>query len=194
MAKKPEKPGHDPEKFEYASIHKQEYALTEQREFTEMFLYSWIAFFLPFVLPQPQLVVGITVNALLVLAALNLKGYRLLPVILLPSLGVLASGFVFGVNNQYLLYMIPFIWAGNALFVYLIKKAQLVKKMNRWLALGGAAISKSALLFGAAFALVSISAVPAIFLTSMGIFQLYTAIGGGVAGFALHEVKKKLVA
>jgi hypothetical protein len=194
MAKKLEKPERASEKFEYTSIQKQEYVLTEEREFAEMSIYTLIAFFLPFVLPQPQLVVGITVNALLVLAALNLKGYRLLPVILLPSLGVLASGFVFGVNNQYLLYMIPFIWAGNALFVYLIKEAHLAKKMNRWLVLGGAAISKSALLFGAAFALVSISAVPAIFLTSMGIFQLYTAIGGGVAGFALHEMKRKLVA
>jgi hypothetical protein len=45
-------------------------------------------------------------------------------------------------------------------------------------------------LFGITFLLVSISILPAIFLTAMGILQLGTALTGGVLAFVIHNSKK----
>ncbi|MBU0627442.1 hypothetical protein KKG31_04880 [Patescibacteria group bacterium] len=72
---------------------------------------------------------------MLVLSALNLKKYAILPIILLPSLAVLARGLIFGPFTIFLLYMIPAIWLGNFLLVWGIKYFHLTKNWNRWLAL-----------------------------------------------------------
>ena len=185
-------------KFEYAnvsdSLFRQEYSLSRAQEYIEMLLYAAIAFSLPFVLGHEQLLVGSTVNCALVLAALNLKGARLLPVIILPSVGVFFAGLVFGSLTPALLYMIPFIWAGNALLVVCIKYFVLDKKSNRVAALGAAAIAKSVFLFLAAFALLTFGMVPAAFLTAMGIFQLATALLGGSAALVLQMGKRRLLA
>ena len=102
-------------KFEYARVHdslfQQEYLLSRIQEYVEMALYSVIAFSLPFLLGHEQLLVGAAVNCALVLAALNLRGARLLPVIILPSIGAYLAGLIFGVASPALLYMLPFIWA-----------------------------------------------------------------------------------
>jgi hypothetical protein len=185
-------------KFEYAdvsdSLFKQEYQLSRAQEYVEMALYSIIAFSLPFVLGHEQLLVGGAVNCALVLAALNLKGARLLPVIILPSVGVFFAGLVFGSLTPALLYMIPFIWAGNALLVVCIKYLVLDKKTNRVAALGAAATAKAIFLFLAAFALLTFGMVPAAFLAAMGIFQLATALAGGAGALALQMGKRKLLA
>ena len=185
-------------KFEYAhisdSLFRQEYQLSRVQEYAEMALYAVIAFSLPFLLGHEQLLVGSVVNCALVLAALNLKGARLLPVIILPSIGAYLAGLVFGVASPALLYMIPFIWVGNAVLVLCIKYFVLDKKTNRFAALGFGAAAKAAFLFISALALLSFSMVPAAFLTAMGIFQLVTALTGGVAALALQMGKRKFLA
>ena len=127
-------------KFEYArisdSLFQQEYSLTRLQEYVEMLVYATISFSLPFLLGHEQLLVGAAVNCALVLAALNLKGARLLPVIILPSIGAFLAGLVFGAASPALLYMIPFIWVGNAVLVLCIKYFVLDKKTNRFAALG----------------------------------------------------------
>lgn len=181
-------------KIDFVSLNRQEYSFDNFQENAEMVLYCFIAFFIPFLLPQPQLVVGCVVNAMLVLAAMNLRGWKLLPVIMLPSLGALASGYILGASTQYLLYMVPFIWIGNAVLVFAVKEMQLARKMNRVLSLGMGAVVKSAILFCSAFALYSLGAVPALFLTSMGMFQLYTALIGGAGAFVAQDIKRRFVA
>ena len=185
-------------KFEYAnvsgSLFRQEYSLTRVQEYVEMTAYSVIAFSLPFLHGHEQLFVGAAVNCALVLAALNLKGARLLPVIILPSIGAYLAGLVFGVASPALLYMIPFIWAGNALLVLAIKYFVLDKKTNRAAALGFGAAAKALFLFLSALALLSFGMVPAAFLTAMGIFQLATAALGGAAALRLQAGKKKFLA
>ncbi|MCX6769154.1 MAG: hypothetical protein NT051_00535, partial [Candidatus Micrarchaeota archaeon] len=94
------------------SFNKSEFDYTHAREYAEMLLYSVIVFSLPFVLGHEQLLVGAFVNCALVLAALNLRGARLLPVIILPSIGAFLAGMVFGAAAQPLLYLVPFIWVG----------------------------------------------------------------------------------
>ncbi|MFA6213702.1 MAG: hypothetical protein WC717_00290 [Candidatus Micrarchaeia archaeon] len=182
-------------KFEYSrisdSLFRQEYSLPRLQEYVEMAIYSAIAFSLPFLLGHEQLLVGAAVNCALVLAALNLRGARLLPVIILPSLGALLAGLVFGAASSALFYMIPFIWAGNTLLVICIKYFVLDKKTNRVAALSIGAAAKAAFLFLAALALLSFGMVPAVFLTAMGVFQLATALSGGAAALALQEVKRR---
>ena len=205
-------------KFEYArisdSLFQQEYSLSRIQEYVEMLVYATISFSLPFLLGHEQLLVGAVVNCALVLAALNLKGARLLPVIILPSIGAYLAGLIFGVASPALLYMIPFIWAGNAVLVLCIKYFVLGdvkpagfpsadkalpsfvfdKKTNRFAALGFGAGAKALFLFLSAFALLSFGMVPAAFLTTMGIFQLMTAAMGGAAALGIQVAKKKFVA
>ena len=146
---------------DYSYINKQDYKLSFVQENIEVVVYSLIAFFVPFIAGHPQWLVGILVNASLVLAALNIKNYKLLPIIMLPSIGVLTRGLVFGPFTIFLIYMIPFIWIGNAILVWAIKYF----KLNNWIKLGIGAVIKTAFLFGAAYALVGLNILPALFLT-----------------------------
>lgn len=185
-------------KFEFPfvpeSFYRQEYTLSLLRENVEMLLYAVIAISIPFILGHPQIVVGATVNAALVLSALNLKGKRLLPIIFLPSIGAYFAGALFGSASFALVYLNPFIWAGNALLVYSVKELYLKKGQNRALAVAQGAMWKTAFLFASAFALYSLGLIPAAFLTAMGIFQLYTAILGGAAALAIQEGKRRFFA
>ena len=179
-------------KSEYSFVNKQDYKLGYFQENVEMVLYTAVCFFIPFFIGHPQLVVGVVVNSLLVLAGLNLKGYKVLPVIIMPSLGVLSKGLLFGPFTIFLVYMVPFIWIGNAILVYSFKKFYLGKKINRWLTLLIGAVAKSLFLFSATFVLVKSAILPPPFLVAMGIFQFYTAMMGGVGALVMQNVKKRL--
>jgi len=159
------------------------YIFGYNQQFVEMLIYSAVCFLVPFFFGHPQLVVGIVVNAALVLAALRLDTAKIVPVILTPSLGVLARGLIFGPYTIYLVYMIPFIWIGNALLVYLVKKFN-----KKSIGLGVGAVTKTAFLFGTAYVLVHLSVLPVIFLTAMGIMQLVTAIIGGAIALGINKI------
>ncbi len=180
--------------FGYGSIMKslglQDYVLPQMVEYAEMAVYGGIAFLLPFLLGDQQLLVGSVVNCALVLAALNLKGRKMLPIILLPSIGAYAAGLIFGVASSALLLMIPFIWVGNSILVVSMKKLNLSMHKNRVLSLLVGAGIKAGFLFAIAFTLFSFGLLPAIFLTAMGVFQLATAIIGGSSALVIQEAKK----
>lgn len=179
--------------YENKTLHGSEYELKNSYENFEMAAYTVICFFVPLLLGHPQIVVGIAVNAILILAALNIRGYRLLPVIISPALGALSQGLLFGPFTIYLLYLVPFIWIGNAILVYAFKELKVAKKKNYFVTLLIGAIAKSLFLFLAAFVLYSFGLIPAIFLTAMGILQFTTAIGGGIAAYGAHSLKKRLI-
>lgn len=170
--------------MEYKKLNILNYAY----ENLEVISYSAICFFTPFLLGHPQYVVGVVVNAMLILAALRIGKYGVLPVIMLPSLGVLSRGLIFGPYTPLLAYMIPFIWLGNGILVYSIKKIVAEKKFNKWLGLGAGTVAKTAFLFTMASVFVTFGLIPSIFLTSMGILQLATAIGGGIIAFGIHKI------
>lgn len=148
-------------------LDKTEVVLSSWTKTVLLAIYIVVSFALPFLLGHPQLLVGILVNAVLVFGALHMKKYSLLPLIMLPSLGVLARGVVFGPFTMFLVYMIPLIRIGNFLLVWGMKYFYLAKSWNRFLALGVSAFIKFALLFSIAWALVSLGILPKIFLTSM---------------------------
>ena len=176
----------------YKLSNLQEYALSHVTENIEMVVYTAVSFFLPIVIGHPQIVIGILVNAMLITAALNLKGYKLLPVILAPALGALSAGLLFGKFTVFLLYLIPFIWVGNAILVFSFKWLKLRLKKNYLLTLVLGSGAKSLFLFGSAFLLFKLGIIPVVFLTAMGIMQLTTALGGGVAAYGFQAAKKRL--
>lgn len=173
-------------------LNKQDYGLSYMKENIEMVVYSVLCFFVPLFIGHPQIVVGVAVNASLVLAAFNLRKYKLLPVILLPSLGVLSRGLIFGPFTVYLIYMIPFIWIGNYLLVHAIKRFHLFKRKNRYLSIGLGIAAKVLFLFAAAYVLVNLGVLPAMFLTAMGAIQLYTAVAGSAVALGAQKIKKSI--
>lgn len=154
--------------------------------------YSLIVFISPFLLGHPQLLVGIIVNAALILGATYMKGHRMLPLILLPSIAVLMRGMIFGPFTIFLVYMIPLIWLGNAIYAYAFRHLKL-RKLNSIFSVGLAAAMKTALLFGAAFLLVKMSILPTIFLTTMGVLQLTTALLGGLLAIGVVKARELII-
>ncbi len=154
----------------------------------EMVILSMFSFLLPIFLQHPQLLVGVFVNAFLIRSALTLKGYRVLPVIIMPSLGAVSAGILFGSLTKFLLYFVPMIWLGNALLVYVFKR---YNKKNFFVTLISGSFFKALLLFSYAFILYSLKIVPVVFLQAMGIVQLATALLGGILVYGVLQVEKR---
>ena len=168
----------------YGFLSVKEYNYSNKFQNIETLVLSLAAFFIPLFLGHQQLLVGSVVNAFLIVGALHLKGYRILPVIIIPSLGAVAAGLLFGPLSKFLLLMVPFIWIGNALLVLSINKFN----KNYWFKLIIGTGIKSLFLFTAAFILYSLGALPVIFLTAMGILQVTTALVGGVIAFGYEKL------
>jgi len=83
---------------------------------------SILSFFAPFAFGHPQWLVGTIVNACLFLGAVYLPKKYYIPLAVLPSLGVLARGLVFGPFTYFLVYFLPFIWLGNLILILVFKK------------------------------------------------------------------------
>lgn len=88
---------------------------------------SWIA-------SHSQIIVGSIVNIALIVTAINVKGWKNIAlVITLPSISTILGGYVFKTASVYMAYMIPAIWVGNFVLVYLYKLLLLKKNMNYFL-------------------------------------------------------------
>jgi hypothetical protein len=160
------------------------FSVSALEENMHLAIYGLLAFLTPFMLGHPQLLVGTVVNTYLILGATYLKGHKLLPLIVVPTFGVVARGMLFGPFTVFVLYMIPFIWIGNAILCYVHKYLHF-RKANYAVSIAAGATLKTAFLFGSAYALVALGIIPALFLTTMGLFQLYTALMGGAAAWAV---------
>jgi hypothetical protein len=163
------------------------------QRYSEAAFYLCVCFFVPFLIGHPQWLVGILVNAALVLSALNLRRWLLLPVIMLPSIAVLSRGLVFGPFTQFLIYMIPCIWLGNAIYVYCFKRLRVEEKMNAFTVLVIGSAAKASVLFVAALLLHSFGLLPVLFLSSMGLFQLWTALAGGTLALGIQSARERIV-
>lgn len=174
------------------TVKLQRYLISDFLEKAEFVCLALLALFIPIVFGHVQLLTGTIVNFLLVMAAINTRGWKkVIVLITLPSISALLAGTLFGSLTPALLYMIPFIWVGNALLVFVFKRLFVGERKNFFLTLAIAAFLKSAFLFTAAFLLYTISAVPALFLTAMGLLQLLTAIAGGTLAFPVNLFYKK---
>ncbi|HQT45569.1 MAG TPA: hypothetical protein PLO51_06320 [Candidatus Micrarchaeota archaeon] len=157
------------------------------------FLASMLLFIfaVPFFVPGAQLVTGTIVNATLIVGAVLLKGEKPYYLVFLPAVAQIASGLLFGPFSIFLVYLLPFIWLGNAVLVYAFKEYHAERKINFFAVLAGSAALKAVLIFGFAMLLSNFGLVPQAILSAMGALQLVTAVAGGVlAYFALLSLKR----
>jgi len=160
----------------FATLEKREYSFSAHRDFIQLIVLSFLAFSIPFIFPGPQLLTGVIVNLFLVFAALGMRGNNIFPVIMLPSLGALANGLLFGPFTIFLAYMIPFIWIGNFFLVFGIKELLYKFKLGFGIAGVGATILKAGAIFLPAYGLYLAGVVPEALLVPMGILQVATAL------------------
>ena len=143
-----------------------------------------------------QLIIGTIVNAALVTAAINLKGWaKILGVVTMPSISTILSGYVFGTASVYMVYMIPAIWIGNFALIYSYKFLMLGKNKHYFLAGIVGIIVKVAIIF-ALFNLINLFGVFPEKLVenlrnAMGMTQLITATLGVIAAFVIYKLEKK---
>lgn len=189
--------------------------LSKSAKIVETFLIAIGALLTPFIVPQllevifgktsfiatnSQYVVGTIVNIALIFAGINLKGYKkILGIITLPSISAICSGFIFKTASIYTVYMIPAIWIGNFLLVYLYRKIYVEKNKNYVLASIVAILVKAGVIFLGFNILTMVKVIPGqgkIFQAlqlSMGLNQLVTATIAAVivAGIVVGIKAKK---
>lgn len=136
-------------------------------------------FLVPFIFTHPQLITGTVVNALIFTASEKLDKKAIWPILLLPSLGAVSRGLLFGPLTFFLIYFLPFIWLGNYLQVEVFSR---LKGQKYAIRVAGAGLTKYLLLVSMANIYFGLHIVPKLFITSMGVSQLITAgLGGGLA-------------
>ena len=143
-----------------------------------------------------QLIIGTIVNAALVTAAINLKGWaKILGVVTMPSISTILSGYVFGTASVYMVYMIPAIWLGNFALIYSYKLLMLGKNKHYFLARIVGIVVKVVI----KFALFNIINLFEIFpeklvenlRNAMGMTQLITATLGVIVAFVIYKLEDR---
>ncbi|MCR4335815.1 MAG: hypothetical protein NUV57_04740 [archaeon] len=173
--------------FAYTSASETRFKNIIKSENLGLLVFGFAVFFIPFIFGHStnfpnQLIVGSLVNALLASSALHLTLKKSLPIILLPAIAAVLSGFIFGSFSIFLAFLVPFIWIGNAIYVYFIKNLKIVNKMNYAGAVFISSMLKALFLFISTLILVNLAIVPEIFLLPMGLVQFGTALVGGMLG------------
>ncbi|MEI7990566.1 MAG: hypothetical protein WCI88_16150 [Chloroflexota bacterium] len=153
---------------------------------TIQYVYAlWLlSFCIPLFISSPQIITGTLINCFLYLAADRLSNKDIIPIIMLPSLGAISHGILFGPQTIFLYYFIPFIWAGNYALVWVFSKFLSLPYLFR---VTLSAFLKFLLLQSFAYLCFQIGIVPQIFVSSMGYIQFITAIAGGLLAFGFTK-------
>lgn len=145
------------------------------------------AFLIPALFSAPQWVTGTVVNALLFMAALKLSKKDLVIICVLPSLGAVTHGVLFGPQTVFLYYFLPFIWVSNYV---LVRVFAATKRYVFFVRVIVSSVAKYLVLAAASHVYFRSGIVPAVFVTSMGIIQLITAVSGGLLMSPMYERSK----
>lgn len=173
-------------------VNKKRFITSTVTEYAEFVLLCTIAIAIPLVIRHPQLFVGISVNLALILTAVNMKGwFKVIPLIMLPSIAALVGGFLFGSLTIYLVYLLPVVWLGNASLVLLMKYLYVYRRVPFLISVPIAAVLKMTILFIVTFMFVLIGILPELFLSIMGIMQFTTAFLAGIIAFPVTLVYKR---
>lgn len=148
-----------------------------------------VSFLIPFFISGPQILTGSVVNAFLFLSVYFFDRKKTLPLLILPSIGAVGNGLLFGTFTPFLLYFLPLIWGGNYILVRVFEYMH--KRYTPFVSITASAFLKSSFLFIVASFYVGYRIVPAIFLQAMGLFQLITAMLGGILALAIYKYAKK---
>ena len=87
--------------------------------------------------------------------------------------------------------MLPFIWMGNFVLMYLMRKLVVENKKKYFVSTFVSSICKNCILFLSAFVLVYVGLVPIIFLTMFGLMQFVTALSGAVLVYLVKKLSKQ---
>jgi len=155
-------------------------------QFIEYILLNSVLLIVPFLLGEPQMLIGTVVNAVLIYIAFNFKEHKLFPAIFLPSLATLIRGIIFGPFTPFLVAFIPFIWIANTILIFTARYLR-INKHSEIFSLIIAGILKTGFLYLIAQILVTQLDFPEIFLVAMGSTQLITALCGGIIYLALNN-------
>lgn len=155
----------------------------------------FLSIIVPFGFGHPQWLIGTIVNAILFLAVIFLPKKYWLPLIVFPSLGVLTRGLILGPVTFFLIYFLPFVWLGNWILMLVFEKMFISRVVGndtvRYLfAVLLAGLSKFLFLFVTANLYFNLKVVPKIFVVSMGLNQLGTALAGGVISLLIYKAFK----
>lgn len=198
-------------------VNKRVYELSKAGEIIQTILIILGALLVPAVVPQllqlvfgktsvitsnSQIIVGSIVNTALIMAGLNLKGWRKLVLIAtLPSLSAVGSGYIFGNLTKVTLFMIPGIWLGNFSLIMLMKYLYANKNINYAISAVISIAVKVALIFGVLNIWMAFSVLPnqgAVANTlrnTMGLTQLITASIGAIISVLIIKLgfKKRAI-
>jgi hypothetical protein len=147
-----------------------------------------LLFVVPFLIGEPQLLVGSMVNFALIYLALNFKQAKLLPAIFLPAIASILRNSVLGSATIYLGILMPFIWMANGLFILSIRW-YLSKGRSLSISLGVSSIAKAVSLILITFFLVALFNFPKVLLLAMGILQLATAMIASIIYLIVSKTK-----
>ena len=149
-----------------------------------------------------QIIVGSIVNTALIMAGLNLKGWRrLILIATLPSLSAIGSGYIFGNLTKVTLFMVPGIWFGNFSLIIIMKYLYANKKFNYALSAVISIAVKVTIIFGVLNIWMAFSVLPSqgavanTLRNTMGLTQLITASIGSVISVLIIKLglKKRAV-
>jgi hypothetical protein len=157
-----------------------------KKEWLQITFFTLLSISAPLFIKSPQILVGSIVNFSLFLSSKRLGFKKTLPSILLPSLIAYSSNILFKGATYFLIFFVPIIFVGNSIYVLL---NQYIK--NSFLSILISSVCKSILLYIFAFVFVKEVGLPSMFLSSMGITQLITAIIGGILGYISIYVFKE---
>ena len=195
-------------------INKKVYELSKTGEIVQTILIVLGALLVPALVPQllqiifgktsiiannSQIIVGSIVNTALIIAGLNLKGWkRLLLIATLPSISAIGSGYIFGSLTKVTIFMLPGIWLGNFSLILLMKSLYASKKLNYILTALISIVVKVGIIFGVLNIWMKISVLPnkgiaaTTLKNTMGLTQLITATTGSVlASLIVLSTKKQ---
>ena len=168
--------------------------LNKKKEILLTIILALISFitptFLASVIPvHSQLIVGSIVNAMIIISALKIKGFKNIFVITMPSISTIMSGYIFKTASIYMIYMIPFIWLGNFLLLYLYKFLFLKKEKNYFLTGIISILLKVLVIFIGFLILKSFNIFPSktvnVLEAAMSITQIYTAFIGMLVAYII---------
>lgn len=148
-------------------------------------LLTVLSYFIPFLVAGPQWLTGSLVNAFLILSTTTSSKKNLLIISILPSLGALSHGVVFGPLTPFLVYFLPFIWLGNLTLISVFIKLNKTIASPITLLIGS--LMKATLLYFSALIFFQLKIVPKIFITSMGMIQFITALTGGILALVIFK-------
>ena len=137
-----------------------------------------------------QFLIGPAVNAALIIGAITLRGlWKVLPVVFMPSVAAISLNLFFAVGNNFMLFMIPAIWAGNLALVLVFKYFFVKMKANFIVVSFIGVAAKVGIIFLTYYVLLSTSVIPqgspvaTAMWSMMGLNQAITATVGCLIAF-----------